>query len=419
VVPRRDRRQRLLIGLVAVIVSIAGCAEAGDGRITLTVGTFGEFGYGPLYREYEAAHPGIKIVERVTRPEDHHKNLAAHLATKTGAADIEAIEEGWMGQFTAAPNRFLDFNAYGGAALKPRWPAWKWKAGSAADGRVIGLGTDVGGMAMCYRRDLFEQAGLPTERTEVAKLWPTWEKYIETGVRFKQRSPDVAFVDGPTAMYRSVLGQAKVGIYDRPDHIVVATNPGVKRAWDLAVEATRLGLSARVAAFSQDWNAGLAQGTFATLACPSWMMAFIQDQARNSAGQWDVATVPGGGGNWGGSWLTVPKQTRHPVQATELAEWLTAPEQQAQVFRSSGNFPSTLSLYADPVIRDFRNPFFHNAPVGQIFSRSVTTLVPQYMGPRSGDINTRIINGLTRVEQGRDTPDESWRKVLKEVDALS
>jgi cellobiose transport system substrate-binding protein len=149
------------------------------------------------------------------------------------------------------------------------------------------------------------------------------------------------------------------------------------------------------------------------------MMAFIQEQAKSSAGKWDVATVPGGGGNWGGSWLTVPRQTKHPVEATALAEWLTAPEQQAEVFRASGNFPSTVSLYADPVIRDFTSPFFNNAPLGRIFSTSVTRLVPQYMGPRSGDINTRIINGLTRVEQGRDTPDESWRKVLKEVDALS
>jgi cellobiose transport system substrate-binding protein len=405
--------------LMFALLAVAGCTRADDGRLRLTVATFGEFGYGPLYRAYELANPAVKIVERVTRPEDHHKNLAAHLATKTGAADIEAIEEGWMGQFTAAPNRFVDLRQFGGVKLKSRWPDWKWRSGSAADGRVVGLGTDVGGMAMCYRRDLFQRAGLPTDRDAVAKLWPTWEKYLEVGVTFRQRVPDVAFVDGPTAMYRSVLGQAKVGIYDSPDHIVVATNPDVKRAWDLSVQPALLGLSARAPTFSTDWAAGLAQGRFATLACPSWMMAFIQERARTSAGKWDVATVPGGGGNWGGSWLTVPKQSRHPAQAAALAEWLTAPEQQAQVFRTSGNFPSTLSLYDDPVIRDFRNPFFNDAPVGRIFSRSVTTLVPQYMGPRSGDINTRIIDGLLRVEQRRDTPDESWRKVLREVAALS
>src|SRR4051794_11030070 len=113
----RHRRRPSVVLLALVLVAVAGCTRAGDGRLTLTVATFGEFGYGRLYRAYEVANPGIRIVERVTRPEDHHKNLAAHLATKTGAADVEAIEEGWMGQFTAAPNRFVDFRQYGGAAL--------------------------------------------------------------------------------------------------------------------------------------------------------------------------------------------------------------------------------------------------------------------------------------------------------------
>jgi cellobiose transport system substrate-binding protein len=415
------RLRELLCGIVVTVVltgMTAACGDPDDGRTRLTVATFGEFGYEALYREYEAAHPNIRIVERVTRAEDHHKNLAAHLATDTGAADVEAVEEGWLGQFTAAPNRFVDLNTYGAGGLKAGWPDWKWNFGTSADGRVIGLGTDVGGMAMCYRRDLFGKAGLPIERTEVAKLWPSWEKYIETGVRFKQQVPDTAWMDGPTAMFRSVLGQQKVGIYDGPDSIVMDTNPSVKHAWDLSAQALELGLSARLTAFTSDWNAGLAQGSFATLACPSWMMTLIQDQARSAAGNWDVATVPGGGGNWGGSWLTVPRQTEHPAEAAALAVWLTAPEQQAKVFRASGNFPSTVSLYQDPVIRDFQNPFFNDAPVGRLFSTSVIKLEPQYIGPRTGDIATRIINGLTRVEQGRDTPDESWRKVLREVEAL-
>ena len=60
-----------------------------------------------------------------------------------------------------------------------------------------------------------------------------------------------------------------------------------------------------------------------------------------------------------------------------------------------------MTLYDDPVIKDFKNPFFNNAPVGQIFSESVKTMVPQYLGPKSGDINTAIINGLTRDRAGQ------------------
>jgi cellobiose transport system substrate-binding protein len=419
---------RLMAPLVAaaLLTAVAACGSgdgdgggASGGKVKLTVATFGEFGYDELYKEYMAANPNVEITARVTKAEDHHKNLVAHLATNTGAADIEAIEEGWAGQFTASPAKFVDFMEYGGAEIKSQWPEWKWQRGSSADGKVIGLGTDVGGMAMCYRRDLFEKAGLPTERDEVSALWPTWEKYIETGRKFMAaKLPGTAFMDGPTVMYRSILGQADIGIYDG-DKIVADSSPGVKRAWDLSNQASQAGLSAKITAWSQDWNAGFAKGSFATLGCPSWMMAYIQEQAKDAAGKWDIAAVPGGTGNWGGSWLTVPKQTKHPKEATDLAKWLTAPEQQAKVFRSAGNFPSTVTLYEDPIIKDFTNPFFNNAPVGEIFSKSVQTMVPQYLGPKSGDINTKIIDGLTRVEQGKETPEQSWAKVLNDVKALS
>jgi cellobiose transport system substrate-binding protein len=431
--PSAGRRRRFAVIAApllaaALVLTTAACGSGGKntpaagGKVDLTIGTFGEFGYKALYTEYMAAHPNIKITERITKTEDHHKNLAAHLATNTGAADIESIEEGWVGQFSSQPSKFYNWMDYGGADIKSQWPEWKWRQGSAATGEVIGLGTDVGGMAMCYRTDEFAAAGLPTNRDEVSKLWPTWEDFIKTGQTFEAavkagKVKNTHFMDGPAVMYRSILGQQPVGIYDG-DKVVVETNPGVKKAWDLTIDAMNKGLSAKIAAWSNDWNAGFAKGSFATLACPSWMMAYIQSQAKDSSGKWDIAAVPGGGGNWGGSFLTLPKQGKHPQEAADLAKWLTAPEQQAKVFRSVGNFPSTISLYNDPVIKDFKNPFFSNAPVGEIFSKSVTSMVPQYMGPKSGDVNTAVINGLTRVEQGKQTPDQSWAQVLKDVKAI-
>ena len=115
----------------------------------------------------------------------------------------------------------------------------------------------------------------------------------------------------------------------------------------------------------------------------------------------------------------MPKQGKNPDEAAKLAKWLTAPEQQAKVFRAVGNFPSTVGLYEDPVIKDFKNPFFNNAPVGQIFSESVKTMMPQYMGPKSGDVNTAIINGLTRSSRASRRSDEAWTQVLKDVKALA
>src|SRR5690606_11662769 len=123
---------------------------------TLTLNLFGNMGFKELYAEYEAQHPNIKIVERTSAYNDHHRNLAAHLATGHGAADIEGIDTGFIAQFRAQPQHFVDLNKHGAERLKDRWLPWKWEASLAKNGAQIGYGTDVGGLAMCYRRDLFE-----------------------------------------------------------------------------------------------------------------------------------------------------------------------------------------------------------------------------------------------------------------------
>src|SRR5690349_19280759 len=112
---------RLITAMAAVtlVAGVAACGSGGGtgapgGKIKLVIGTFGEFGYDDLYKEYMAANPNIEITPRVTKAEDHHKNIAAHLATNQGAADIEALEEGWIGQFKASPDKFnnlLDLGA--------------------------------------------------------------------------------------------------------------------------------------------------------------------------------------------------------------------------------------------------------------------------------------------------------------------
>ena len=90
--------------------------------------------------------------------------------------------------------------------------AWKYDQATTADGDdTIGLGTDVGGMAMCYRRDLFEKAGLPTDRDEVGALWPTWDDFIATGEKFQEGIGDdkVHFIDAATNTYNSILMQSR------------------------------------------------------------------------------------------------------------------------------------------------------------------------------------------------------------------
>ena len=420
--PRRTALASTLVVAALAVVGYAATTAAGKSNedVTLTVSLFGDFGYHDLYKKYEAAHPGVTIKESIQDYAVHHSNLAKNIATNAGAADVEAIEVGFIAQFKAQPQNFVNLRDYGAGALKSRWLAWKWAQGLGSKGEIVGLGTDVGSLAICYRRDLFQKAGLPTNRVDVSKLWPTWEKYIATGKKFQAKAPKgVTFFDTGSNVYNAMVGQINPAYYDRSGKVIVSSNAAVKRAWDLTMTGIALGESSGFAAFSNDWNVGYKKGSFATVTCPAWMMGYIQGQAPKTKGKWDVAATPGTGGNWGGSYLAVPKQSNHAAQAADLVKFLTSPSSQTYVFKQTGNLPSQPALLKGAAVTNFKNPFFNNAPVGRIFGTSAMRLLPQVIGPHQGDIQNASTQAIQRVEQKKQSPAKSWSQFLKDVKAVS
>lgn len=411
--------------VVAALVATGWAATTAAGtrqasKVTLTISLFGDFGYHDLYKKYEAANPGVTIKESIQDFAVHHANLAKSIATGAGAADVEAIEVGFIAQFKAQPDRFVNLRDYGAGGLKSRWLPWKWQQALGRRGEIVGLGTDVGSLAICYRRDLFQKAGLPTDRAAVSKLWPTWQAFVKTGSTFQARAPQgVTFFDSGSNVYNAMIGQATPAYYDASGKVIVATNPKVKAAWELTMQGIAAGQSAGFAAFSNDWNTGYKKGSFATVTCPAWMMGYIQGQAPNTKGKWDIASVPGTGGNWGGSFLVVPKQSKNAAQAADLVKFLTSPASEAYIFKQTGNLPSQPALLKSSQVAGFKNPFFSNAPVGQIFAASALRLKPQIIGPQQGAIQTAVSNAIQRVEQGKQSPEKSWAQFLKDVNAVT
>ncbi|HEX8510934.1 MAG TPA: extracellular solute-binding protein, partial [Propionibacteriaceae bacterium] len=288
----------------------------------------------------------------------------------------------------------------------------KWQQGQTADGKsVFALGADVGGLAMCYRRDLFKAAGLPSERDQVSALWPTWDKFIETGQKYVKGSGGKKFVDAGVSILNPVLGQQPVGYFDADENLQMDGGPKV--AWDTATKVIDSGISANLPFQTAEWNSAMAKGNFAVLACPAWMQGYIQGQAPKTTGNWDVAAIPGGGGSWGGSFFSIPKQGKNVDAAYDFIKFATAPEQQISTFRKFGLLPSQPVLYKDQAIQNFKNPFFNNAPVGQIFTTSALKLKPQYLGRRSGAVRVEVSNVLTQVQQGKVTSAEGWELAKK------
>ncbi|MGC4805244.1 ABC transporter substrate-binding protein [Micromonospora sp. DT233] len=408
------------VGL-AVLTACSGKStsggDAGDGTVTLKINFWGDFGLQDLKTRYEAEHPNIKIQLNSGEYNAQHEDLQKKLVAGSGAADIAAVDEGFMVGFRGQADKFVNLIDKGAGQYESKYLPWKWKQSLSADGKTqIGLGTDVGGLAMCYRSDLFAAAGLPTERDQVSALWPTWDRFITVGQQYTAKTKK-KFVDSGTNLFNPILGQQPVGFYDEQNQLRLDGGP--KAAFDITVKALQADISANMVSFQADWDKGFTSNAFAVLACPAWMLGHIKDTAPATAGKWDIAAVPGGGGNWGGSFLTVPKQGKHVDEAYKLLEWLVQPQQQIEVFKKVGNLPSQPALYADPAITDFKNPFFNDAPVGQIFPKMAQGLTPQYLGRKNGPTRVAVENVIRRVENKTLKPEAAWAEAVKEAEKAS
>ncbi|BBC33439.1 ABC transporter, substrate-binding protein [Streptomyces graminofaciens] len=430
--PTRSARRVVVLAAVASLGAglLAGCADdgkdedntssgSGGGKTKITLGLFGSFGFeeAGLYKEYEKLHPDIDIDQTVIeRNENYYPPLVNHLTTNSGLQDIQGIEVGNIAEVVNNySDKFLDLSKYG---KESDYLPWKWQQGTAKSGSTIGLGTDVGPMAICYRKDLFEAAGLPTDREEVGKLWTgDWAKLVEAGKDYKAKAPKgTTFMDSPGGLFNAIIGSENERFYDSSGKVIYKTNPAVKKAFDLTAEAAEDGLVGNQTQFQPAWETTISNSKFAAMACPPWMLGYIESKSKpESAGKWDVAAPPKAA-NWGGSFLAVPKSGKNAKEAAKLAAWLTAPEQQAKLFSKRGSFPTAQAAYDLPLVKDAKNKMTGDAPIGQIYAPLAAELPVQVVGPKDQIIQQGLTdNGVILVTQGK-SPKEAWENAVKTID---
>ncbi|MEV6119971.1 ABC transporter substrate-binding protein [Streptomyces sp. NPDC052077] len=424
----RGRRAAVLATsvLTASALLLTGCGGDPDspdsgGRITLKVADFGQFGYkeAGLFQKYQDLHPDIVVKEETTANEqDYYPKLLQQLNTGSGLGDVVGIEVARVKEVVdTQADRFVDLRE---SIDVGQWVEWKARQATAPDGRVIGAGTDIGPMSLCYRRDLFEKAGLPADREKVAEaVAGGWEDYLALGEKYRDNAPGgTYFMDSAGAMFNGVVSSSEQQYYGSDGKPVYKDSPAVRKGWRLAAEAAEKKLSQGLPQFQDPWKAALRKGSVATVVCPAWMALQIENYSGDDfRGKWDITAAPGGtAANWGGSFLAVPRSGKHVKEATELVEWLTAPEQQAAVFKAVGVFPSNRGAYGIADVKDAELPYFNDAPVGRIYAEEAGTIPVAVLGPKDGVIKDTISTQITNMEQRGTKPDDAWKAATEAID---
>lgn len=421
-------RRKAAVGAALALVAGTTAACGGDSEASqaslgkddvLTITTFSDFGYDALIEEWNA-DPDRPFTVEMTKIADWDpwkQTLTQKLQAGDGLTDIVAVEGDAMPQFLSegASDQFADISD---PSLDDRWVEYAYQAGQTADGKQVGYPTDAGPEAFCYRADLFEKAGLPSDREEVEAIFETWDSYFAAGEELTAALPETKWYDSSGSIAQAMLNQAEFP-FQTADNAIDVENPELELVWD-TVTGYSTTLSPRVVQWKEDWTANFTNDGFATMPCPGWMFSNIKSNAPEVEG-WDIANAfPGGGGNWGGSYLAVPAMSEHQEEAQEFASWLTDADQELAAFEAAGNYPANVEAQESLAAENATDPYFNDAPTAVILADRAAAVEPgrPYKGDMYSDILGLFQTAIQRVDEGA-SPDESWETFTQAVDGLS
>jgi len=404
----------------AAALATSGCASpatASPGRLTLWYATRGLSE--AVLRDAVARFPAARLDPAAVGDGLKHRLLAV-MSGGAYLPDMTMLGDDVASYFPDA-DQFVDLNTLGAARLAGQYLPWKWQSGITSDGVMIGFPIDIGPSALYYRHDLFAKAGFPSEPDDVARAVPTWDDYFRFGQELQRALPGHYLITDTKTVFTYSMAQLPVKYFDRQNRYL-PDQSHVREAWDRALRAFRLGLTAGYAGSqdpgtSVDRHAAWNTGKELSFVNASWVTGELKESAPGTAGAWRVCRTPGGAGNQGGSYLAIMRACPRPQAAFEVISWMLSPENQPRTYLDAGLFPSSPAAFADPRLLE-PEPFFGGQVTMNVFARSASEVKPAYFSPWDINISDAFTDELSNVELAGKDPDLAWTDARTAVERL-
>jgi multiple sugar transport system substrate-binding protein len=153
--------------------------------------------------------------------------------------------------------------------------------------------------------------------------------------------------------------------------------------------------------FVNSWYHDLQTGAVATWLTGAWGAGIIEQNAPQSSGKWKVALLPQwqagqqSYGNWGGSTTVVFKDSKHPKEAAEFAQWISGNAQSEELeIKGGGTYPALISAATSSPTLNNPQDFFGGQNINDVFK------------PTSAKVNTSFLWGPTMDQVYNDLGDQ-------------
>ena len=343
---------------------------------------------------------------------DFKQKLTTTFTAGSGLPDITGVKGEDIAFFRDHAEYFTDLNTLGAKDIKSEYLDWKWGQATTADGKQLGIPSDVGPTALFYRADILEQAGLPSEPDKVAAQMTTWDTFIEFGTKLLAAKRKTYLVRNSTGLFGTVWPQSGKGFIDE-DKTYIGDQDHVRNAWDIAIKAFKAGIVATIHSNTSDSAAAVSEGRLPADFDASWHLADLMVDAPQTKGKWRVCAHPGPAINQGGSFLSVPAGVPDPKASFIAIRELLSVKSQVHEYVHNGNFPASPKAYDDAKVCG-PVEFLGGQHAAEVFGAAAKSVRPVYEDPNSDAVSAPFSAQLEQVESSGKDAETAWQDAVAE-----
>lgn len=432
----------VVVGVVALGTAACGGSDSASGDSSVTV-TYQQFGDSEVQKnflegvkaQFEEAHPDVTVDLQpiVASEDDYYTKLQLQMRSPRTSPDVvyedtflinSDIEAGYLQPLDEHLDEWEDWDQFADTAKG---------AAKALDGKTYGVpdGTDT--RALWYNKEIFAQAGLPTE-------WQpeSWDDILTAARTIKQKVAGVIPFNiysgkgvGEAASMQGfemlLYGTSEDGLYDSDSQKWITGAPGFVDSLDLIRTVYDEGLAATPQqALDPNWNNTVGQqlipeGKVAINLDGSWISQNWLDTGATPWPEWSEtmgqAKMPSQDSadpvSLSGGWTyAIPKNSDNADMAWEFIELVTNKENQLTYDINAVQIPVRDDVAADPSYAEAN-------PTNEFFASLVpdTKYRPAYaVYPR---ISNEIQVATEKVMTGQASPEEAAAAYDEQVRSIA
>ncbi|MBX5159120.1 extracellular solute-binding protein [Rhizobium sp. NZLR8] len=373
-------RFKLLAATAAVALLASGSAFAQSANLTIWSWNVAASALKSTLPGFNKQFPDIKItVEDLGNSQVFDKTLAACAAGGDGLPDIVSIENFEAEIFWSRfPDCFANLKELGYTPeIQAKFPDFKRTELEVGD-VAYAMPWDSGPVAVFYRRDLYEKAGVDPSTIN------TWDDFIAAGKKISAANPGVVMAqadfNGDSEWFRMLANEQGCGYYSTDGQNITINQPACVASLQKVKEMKDAG-TLTAANWDEKIQANTA-GKAASQLYGGWYEGTVRSTSPDLKGKWGVYKMPSltadgpHAANLGGSSLAISATSANKEAAWKFVNYaLGTNEGQITMLKEFGLVPSLLSAEMDPFISE-PQPYWGGQKVWADILATLPKIVP-------------------------------------------